>query len=235
MNFNRTTFHSFTFALPMVALVAGLDLAAPAQAADPLINSQAINASAINVTGISQSGTNPSATTAAQSAATSAAAVPGASAPAGSVARASTDLPPDAAGATLLAAADGASNAAEDAPRVDPREVECVAKVIVHEAGNQSHRGQVAVAQVVRARIGTPAFGTSACAVIRQPRQFFNIDHYHPDRTSTQWREAMVIAHDALAGVMANPVPGALYFHNRHRRMHGHVELARIEDHIFYR
>lgn len=54
-------------------------------------------------------------------------------------------------------------------PKADARQIECVAKVIVHEAGNQPRRGQAAVAQVIRTRSQDPRFGDSACAVVRQP------------------------------------------------------------------
>ncbi|WP_343613922.1 cell wall hydrolase [Novosphingobium sp.] len=136
---------------------------------------------------------------------------------------------PAAAAVSPLAPIDTIS--AEDGPNM--RQVECVAKVIVHEAGNQVRRGQIAVAQVIRTRM--KAAGTQACETVKQPGQFFNVDRYNPARTSEVWHDAVVIATQTLKGEGEEVVPGAMFFHTVGHPMHGRTQVAQIDDHIFYR
>ncbi len=150
---------------------------------------------------------------------------------------------PVAAAAALPVAAEPAAQPSPDsddpallaAEEPDPRQVECVAKVIIHEAGNQVRRGQIAVAQVVRARM--KAFGPTrdACDIIKQPGQFFNVDRYQPSRNTAQWRNAVEIATATLKGEGEDVVPGALFFHTATRPMAGRLRVGRIDDHVFYR
>jgi spore germination cell wall hydrolase CwlJ-like protein len=119
-------------------------------------------------------------------------------------------------------------------PAADPAQIECMAKVIIHEAGNQPRKGRAAVAQVIRARTQDPRFATKPCAVIRQPGQFFDVDAYNPPRND-QWREAVEIATQVINGEGDNPVPGALFFHAASSPMKGRTQVARIEGHVFYR
>lgn len=138
--------------------------------------------------------------------------------------------------ADAAAAAPASLQSAIDAPStVDQAQVECMAKVIIHEAGNQPRLGRAAVAQVIRARTQDPRFATKPCAVVRQPGQFFNVDAYNPPRDTDQWREAVAIATQVLNGEGDNPVPGALFFHTASSPMKGRTKVGRIEGHVFYR
>jgi len=121
-----------------------------------------------------------------------------------------------------------------DTAAVRPRDVECMAKVIVHEAGNQPYRGQMAVAQVIRARIKA-GFADTACAVVKQPGQFFDVDAYRPSRTDGRWNTAMAIAIDTLQGEGDDVVPGALFFHSAGASMPTRTRIAQIAGHTFYR
>ena len=114
----------------------------------------------------------------------------------------------------------------------------CLAKVVMHEAGNQPQLGQMAVAQVVLNRLATGRFGRTVCAVIDQPGQFFKTASYRPSIASRQWRLASAIAEKALDAENRTVVAGALFFNVtrekaawRGRR----VLLAEIGDHSFYR
>jgi len=122
-----------------------------------------------------------------------------------------------------------------DEPDPDRREVECMAKVIVHEAGNQPYRGQMAVAQVIRTRMKKGGFGNSACAVVKQRGQFFDVDAYEPSRTGRRWNTAVEIATDTLQGEGDEVVPGALFFHSAGASMPTRTRVAQIADHTFYR
>ena len=117
----------------------------------------------------------------------------------------------------------------------DAREVECMAKVIVHEAGNQPYRGQMAVAQVIRTRMKKGGFGSSACAVVKQRGQFFDVDAYEPSRTGRRWNTAVEIATDTLQGEGDEVVPGALFFHSAGASMPTRTRVAQIAGHTFYR
>lgn len=124
--------------------------------------------------------------------------------------------------------------AVDSAVRQDARQVECVAKVILHEAGNQPRQGRVAVAQVIRNRVKA-GFGADACAVIRQRGQFFDVDAYHPARSNPGWSEAVAIASDMLDGHGAEVAPGALFFHAVYASVPAGRRVATIGDHVFYR
>lgn len=117
----------------------------------------------------------------------------------------------------------------------DPRQIECIAKVVVHEAGSEPVRGQRAVAQVIRTRIKDGRFGADACAVVKQRGQFFNVDAYDPPRDNARWSTAVAIAHDVLSGTDEEVAPGALFFHAVASPMPRRTRVAQIGGHVFYR
>jgi N-acetylmuramoyl-L-alanine amidase len=115
----------------------------------------------------------------------------------------------------------------------------CLAKVIVHEAGNQPRPGQLAVAQLVMNRVGKNKFGETACAVVNQPGQFFRTASFNPRRDTARWANAVEIARQAMAGDGEQVVPGAVFFHaarqppNRFFRTRERISM--VGDHVFYR
>lgn len=132
-------------------------------------------------------------------------------------------------------AADVATDADVDTADLDKSEIECVAKVVVHEAGNQPHKGQLAVAQVIRARMKSGRFAPSACGVVKQRGQFFNVDAYNPPRNNGRWNTAVDIAKRTLAGKGEDVAPGALFFHSAGASFPKRTRVAQIADHTFYR
>ena len=118
--------------------------------------------------------------------------------------------------------------------------IDCIAKVVRHEAANQSARGQLAVAQLIinRTRAGS-RFGHTPCAVVNQPGQFFDTDSYHPDRKSDAWTRAVAASRDAVQNVSPAVVPGALFYHAAYqappRFFRGRQRVAVLGDHVFYR
>lgn len=125
-----------------------------------------------------------------------------------------------------------------EAPKLNERHVNCVAKVVHHEAGNQPREGKIAVAQVMMNRV-KQGFADNVCAVAKQPGQFFRIDRYHPDRSSDGWTEAVDVARDVLAGEARDWSKGALYFHANWAKpdhfFRSRTKVARLDDHDFYR
>jgi N-acetylmuramoyl-L-alanine amidase len=117
-------------------------------------------------------------------------------------------------------------------------ELTCLAKVVVHEAGNQSRAGQMAVAQVVMNRLNDRRgrFGRTICGVVMQRGQFFNVHAYNPPRDA-RWRRAVDVAREARDGNAPQVIEGALFFHAAYANLNwrGRTRLGRLGDHIFYR
>ena len=116
-------------------------------------------------------------------------------------------------------------------------ELTCLAKVVVHEAGNQSRAGQMAVAQVVMNRLNDSRrrFGRTICGVIMQRGQFFNVHAYNPPRNA-RWRTAVEIARQARDGSHPPVIGNALFFHAAYAPpFRGRARVGRIGDHVFYR
>lgn len=122
--------------------------------------------------------------------------------------------------------------------QLNDRHVNCVAKVVLHEAGNQPRAGQIAVAQVLVNRV-RQGFGDNVCDVANQPGQFFRLGRYHPDRSSSRWTQAVDVARAVLAGDARDWSRGALYFHANWARpnsfFRSRTKVARLDDHDFYR
>ena len=123
------------------------------------------------------------------------------------------------------------------ASQVVDAELTCLAKVVVHEAGNQPRAGQLAVAQVVMNRVNDSRrrFGRTICGVIMQRGQFFNVHAYNPPRNA-RWFTALEIARQARDGSAEPVMEGALFFHAAYAGpFRGRTRLGRIGGHIFYR
>ena len=127
-----------------------------------------------------------------------------------------------------------APDAAPASAEVDA-ELSCLAKIVLHEAGNQSRTGQLAVAQVVMNRVHSGRFARTICGVALQRGQFFNVHAYHPERDA-RWPRALEIARDARDGVSDPVIGDALFFHASYAGGIGsHRQVGRIGGHIFYR
>ena len=116
-------------------------------------------------------------------------------------------------------------------------ELTCLAKVVLHESGNQPRAGQLAVAQVVMNRVNDPRgrFGRTICGVVGQRGQFFNVNAYNP-RRDVRWFQALEVARQARDGNAAPVMEGALFFHAAYAGpFRGPLRVGRIAGHIFYR
>jgi len=119
------------------------------------------------------------------------------------------------------------------------RELECMAKVVHHEAGNQSRSGQLAVAQLIMNRVGKDRFADSVCAVANQPGQFFRTASYNPRRNTERWANAVDVSREAMAGAGEPVVPGAMFYHAAYQAPNAFFRtrqrISTVDDHIFYR
>jgi N-acetylmuramoyl-L-alanine amidase len=116
----------------------------------------------------------------------------------------------------------------------DPAHVECIAKVIMHEAAYEPRVGRVAVAQVIRQRVRA-GYAADPCAAVRARGQFFDIDAFQPARGTTAWAEAVAVATETLNDEHPEAAPGALFFHAAHAPMPRRTRVAQIGGHVFYR
>lgn len=118
-------------------------------------------------------------------------------------------------------------------------ELECMAKVVHHEAGNQPRLGQLAVAQTIMNRIRSGRFADTVCGVANQPRQFFRTSSYNPRRDTDRWAMAVEVSREAIEGAAKPVIPGAIYFHAAYRSpsafFRTRERLAMLGDHVFYR
>jgi len=122
----------------------------------------------------------------------------------------------------------------------DTASVECMAKVVLHEAGNQPHEGKVAVAQTLVNRLKAGGrFGGSICEVANQRGQFFRIASFRPRRDTDGWQEAVEIAHEVLAGQAEPVAPGAMYFRASYAPANAFFRtrqrVTTVGAHVFYR
>jgi spore germination cell wall hydrolase CwlJ-like protein len=123
--------------------------------------------------------------------------------------------------------------------QVSASDLECMAKVVDHEAANQPREGQLAVAHVMINRVLSAKFPNSLCAVAYQPRQFSYINSHRIREGSQRWQAALDIAREALSGGVADNSRGALFFHARYIAPNSffrtRTKVAALDDHIFYR
>jgi len=146
------------------------------------------------------------------------------------------------AGAPSAAAVAAATLAQEQTARtmaaIDPKAVNCIAKVVHHEAGNQPRKGQIAVAHVLVNRV-KHGFADHVCDVANQRGQFFRLSRYKPNRKSSEWAEAVGVARAVLAGAEPDHSKGALFFRATWKPANSffrsRTKVTRLEDHVFYR
>ena len=140
------------------------------------------------------------------------------------------------------------------APKVDLKQVKCLAKNIFYEAGNEPFLGQVAVARVVVNRMNH-GFARTPCGVVYQSTSVEKIvnnepqqvklcqfswvceDKTEPNKNNPKYKQAEQIAHDVLVhDSYKDAIPkSALFFHNLTvDPMWPYKQVAKIGNHIFY-
>lgn len=114
-------------------------------------------------------------------------------------------------------------------------ELNCLARVILYEAGAESRAGQLAVAQVVINRTRSGRFPRTICGVINQRGQFSSIRSYRAPG-GARWSRALGVAREARSGGRVASIGNALFFHARHvPAFRGRTRVAQLGGHIFYR
>jgi spore germination cell wall hydrolase CwlJ-like protein len=111
--------------------------------------------------------------------------------------------------------------------------VECLARVIHHEARGESQLGQKAVGFVAVNRTKSGRFPSSICMVATQRGQFTNFHLNKPIAPSILER-FRVIANLVLASKISDPTGGALFFRASYMGK-PKKSATRIGNHYFYR
>ncbi|CAN5167727.1 hypothetical protein BH10PSE13_BH10PSE13_00850 [soil metagenome] len=144
-------------------------------------------------------------------------------------------ITPDAPAASLAALVDRND---DDVAGLNP-EMRCLASAIFYEARSESLQGKLAVARVVINRSASGRFPTSLCGVVTQPSQFSFVRGGRIPSAPTgtdQWADSVAIARIATGDMWKSQAEGALYFHARRVAPGwGRPQVARIDNHIFYR
>jgi len=131
-------------------------------------------------------------------------------------------------------------------PAGDDAAIDCLAKAIAYEAGNEPLAGRQAVAQVILNRTHHKAFPKTICAVVFQGSerhtgcQFtFTCDGSLQRALSRRtWDAALSVARQALAGQLPQTIGAATHYHANYvapRWAPSLVRVATIGAHIFYR
>lgn len=120
---------------------------------------------------------------------------------------------------------------------ISARELECMTRVILYEAGSEVRAGQVAVAQVVMNRKRSGRFPSTVCGVIHQRGQFSSIRTFSHARNA-RWNRAEALARAVMAGEEEPVVGKALYFHATRvspAYVRSRTRVGTVGNHVFYR
>lgn len=124
------------------------------------------------------------------------------------------------------------------APSVSNKDLECLIKVMNHEAGGEGAAGQKAVGYVVMNRVKSGRFPSSVCGVIYQRSQFTNITRAKAIPANKYSRLKTLASSIMSSYSRANdPTNGSLFFHATHVSP-GWKNLTRtvkIGRHVFYK
>lgn len=112
-------------------------------------------------------------------------------------------------------------------------EAQCLAKVIQHEAGGESRRGQEAVAYVVLNRTKSKHFPKTVCSVVTQRKQFsgFSLNKRYTAATLAVAQKVLSSYH-----IGSDPSNGALFFRATYAgKPKGKRTVAVIGGHRFFK
>lgn len=116
-----------------------------------------------------------------------------------------------------------------------PSELDCLAKVIYHEARGETYEGKIAVAWVVMNRLTSNRFGDTICNVVYQKSQFSWTSWKHHISDWDAYNYAETLAMSVIYEVIPDPTHGALFFNARGIRPSRSSRLTvKLKNHYFY-
>jgi spore germination cell wall hydrolase CwlJ-like protein len=126
------------------------------------------------------------------------------------------------------------------APKPDPKQLECLARAIYFEAGNEPEAGRIAVGKVIVNRVNSGKYANSICGVVHQRTgkqcQFtFACVKNAAVRSEEQYANSMAAAELVLLGFAKDITQSAEFFNNRPFRDKRMVHTVKIGGHYFYR
>jgi spore germination cell wall hydrolase CwlJ-like protein len=115
-----------------------------------------------------------------------------------------------------------------------PRQIDCIARTIYHEARGESVLGQIAVANVVMNR--ARSVDKTPCFIVAQRYQFATVGRITDKQA---WADAVEIAALVHVGFINDQTDGATHFvradvADRLRWFHGYQRALIIDDHVFF-
>ena len=120
--------------------------------------------------------------------------------------------------------------------RVPNQQIDCLARSIYFEAGNQPKMGKIAVSNVVMNRMRDGRFGSSPCAVISQRKhgkcQFSWMCAKPIIRDRKLYVDSVAVARDTYLGNAVDVTNGALYFNTVPFR--GNMILSKRIGHLLF-
>ena len=112
----------------------------------------------------------------------------------------------------------------------------CIAMAVYFEARGESIIGHIDVSEVIINRVSDPRWPSSACEVVKQPRQFSFYKAGKKYKTDPSlYIQAEAVARGAMGGDTLNT--GALYYHSTKVHLvwrHELEALGTIGSHVFY-
>lgn len=119
----------------------------------------------------------------------------------------------------------------------NPKEIDCIAAAVYHEARGEPVMGQIAVAEVVIARTQSGKYPASPCKVVTQSKQFSFVDNGKISRVDPNaMRSIRVLVQNVITGKKRTNVRGALFFHTvKLPRQWRRPKAGQIGGHVFYR
>lgn len=134
--------------------------------------------------------------------------------------------------------------------RLSVSQMQCLVKNMIHEAGNQSDKGKLAVAAVTLNRVNAVGFPSTICGVVYEKvggmHQFsWTAFKKEPKIDPKVYAKTYDLAHQLVYNQIDSPIgPDVTYYHaaymsssNKNVRWFKRtlIKVATIGDHIFYR
>lgn len=121
--------------------------------------------------------------------------------------------------------------------QMNPKQFDCLAKNVYHEARGESIEGQIAVAAVTLNRVEDVKYSNTICDVVYQDDQFSWTSKHVTIKDKEAWQTAKTAAALSVIGNV-DPTNGATMFHSKKVKPYWQSKFKKtrtIGNHIFYK
>lgn len=120
-----------------------------------------------------------------------------------------------------------------------PKDLDCLAKNVYHEARGENNVGKYAVAQVTLNRLKTGYWGKNVCQVVYAPKQFSWTNKLPAKPLDlSSWKDSLDIAKATLLGARVRDLDRSLFYHADYIKTPNWADsnsrVTQIGQHIFY-